>query len=139
MQDHYTVLDINKDADAQTIRKAYQVLALVHHPDKAGPSQTSAAAFHSIHLAYTILSSPAERKTYDSKKESMHSSGPIQENISIDEMDYDDLGFFYTDCRCGGLFKVSEQQLENGVYIVECTACSSCLAVDYEIQDYINT
>ena len=35
MQDHYTTLEVPRDADIQAIKKAYHSLALRSHPDKA--------------------------------------------------------------------------------------------------------
>jgi curved DNA-binding protein CbpA len=36
---YYDVLDVNKDADDNTIKKAYKKAALMAHPDKGGTDE----------------------------------------------------------------------------------------------------
>jgi curved DNA-binding protein CbpA len=127
---HYAVLNIQTDADTVTVRKAFQALALIHHPDKQGNTES----FQRIQQAYSVLSCASKRKIYNDKL-AKHGSGPIQENINIDLMEYDEMMGFYTACRCGGRFAVTEDELEKGLYIIECDSCSSCLCVDYQIVD----
>jgi curved DNA-binding protein CbpA len=47
------------------IRKAYKKLALKYHPDKNLLDTSSAEKFHSLSMAYEILSDPVQRKKYD--------------------------------------------------------------------------
>lgn len=131
-QDFYELLGVFPTATNEEIKKAYKSLALKIHPDKS--RKTSDQEFIRIHQAYTILSSPTTRKLYDSKisNQSNKLSIPIQENISIDNMDYNESdSSFSTSCRCGGLFIITENQLENDVCFVECDSCSSCIFVEY--------
>lgn len=69
-KDYYKILEIDKDADAAAIKKAYRKLALKWHPDKnAGEeSQKNKAEkmFKDIGEAYAILSDPEKKKRYDS-------------------------------------------------------------------------
>lgn len=69
-KDYYKILEIEKDADASAIKKAYRKLALKWHPDKnAGEeSQKNKAEkmFKDIGEAYAILSDPDKKKRYDS-------------------------------------------------------------------------
>ncbi len=39
-QDPYTVLGVSPDADEKTVKKAYKKLAMKHHPDREGGSET---------------------------------------------------------------------------------------------------
>jgi DnaJ-class molecular chaperone len=59
--DHYNTLGVPRDADHDTIKKAYRKLAMQHHPDKGGdPTQ-----FQKISEAYDILSNADKRTVYD--------------------------------------------------------------------------
>lgn len=59
--DHYNTLGVPRDADQDTIKKAYRKLAMQHHPDKGGdPNQ-----FQKISEAYETLSNVDKRFQYD--------------------------------------------------------------------------
>jgi curved DNA-binding protein CbpA len=60
--DPYVELDVPRDADTPTIRKAYRRKAKRAHPDAGG----SAAEFDRARRAMTVLSDPAKRSKYDS-------------------------------------------------------------------------
>ncbi len=59
--DLYKILEIKKDADQQEIKKAYRDMSKKHHPDVGGDERK----FHTINLAYRVLSDPEKRKLYD--------------------------------------------------------------------------
>ncbi|OCT59526.1 dnaJ homolog subfamily C member 18 [Xenopus laevis] len=62
--DYYSLLGVSKDANEETLRKAYLKLALKYHPDKnSSPGATE--AFKAIGKAFSVLSDPAQRKSYD--------------------------------------------------------------------------
>jgi curved DNA-binding protein CbpA len=68
--DYYTILSIPKDADAETIRKAYYARAKQLHPDKVRslpePTRSQAVAiFKRVAEGYQTLSDPQLRKAYD--------------------------------------------------------------------------
>jgi curved DNA-binding protein CbpA len=62
MTDHYHTLGVNNDASDEEITKAYRKKAMKNHPDRQGGSEE---AFYPIQLAYSVLSDPEKRKTYD--------------------------------------------------------------------------
>lgn len=72
--DHYTVLGLTRASGGAEIRRAYRLLALRHHPDRAGPDGT--AAFQRIAEAYRVLSDPTLRSTYDAMYESGRREAP---------------------------------------------------------------
>ena len=54
-KDYYKILGVEKDASDHEIKRAYRKLAIVHHPDKAGPDNTEAAEkFKEIGEAYEV-------------------------------------------------------------------------------------
>ncbi len=63
--DYYKILDIDKSADADTIKKAYRKLAKKYHPDTNAGNAQSEQKFKEVTEAYTILSDPEKKKLYD--------------------------------------------------------------------------
>lgn len=59
----YAVLGIPVDADDETIRGAYRLLARRYHPDRGAGS--SSEKFRLIAEAYETLSDPGRRRVYD--------------------------------------------------------------------------
>lgn len=64
-QDYYAALGVPRDADAETIRKAYRKLARQHHPDLSSAPETE-ARFKEVAEAYATLKDPEKRAAYDS-------------------------------------------------------------------------
>jgi len=64
--DYYTILKISPAADIEKIRKSFRTLAKIHHPDKRGNTPDSQIIFRSILEAYSVLSDPGSRRSYDS-------------------------------------------------------------------------
>jgi len=66
-KDYYEILGVAKTADAPTIKKTYQSLALKHHPDRVPEPEKKAAEekFKEITEAYGVLSDPQKRQMYD--------------------------------------------------------------------------
>lgn len=64
-EDLYSVLGVAKNADADTIKKAYRKLAQKLHPDKNPGDKTLEARFKAVNQAYDVLSDEKKRKLYD--------------------------------------------------------------------------
>jgi len=64
--DLYEILGVSAAATTAELRRAYRVLALQHHPDRAGPA--SAHRFAQIAEAYRMLSDPTARTAYDAHR-----------------------------------------------------------------------
>src|SRR5262245_14552815 len=62
--DLYALLGVSRDADAETIKKAYRKLARQLHPD-VNPDPDASARFQEVGRAYEILSDPQKRAAYD--------------------------------------------------------------------------
>ena len=59
--DPYATLGIPRDADAETIKKAYREASRKHHPDHGGDPE----AFRAAKAAYDLLSDPEKRAAFD--------------------------------------------------------------------------
>ncbi len=64
-KDYYKILQIDRTADSQEIKKAFRKLAKIHHPDKNPGDENASNVFKSIIEAYEILKDPIKRKAYD--------------------------------------------------------------------------
>jgi molecular chaperone DnaJ len=62
--DLYDLLGVPRDADAETIKKAYRRLARQMHPD-VNPDPAAQERFKEISRAYEVLSDPQKRAAYD--------------------------------------------------------------------------
>ena len=85
MKDYYSILEINKDADKDTIKNAYKKLALKYHPDKNIENKKEAEdKFKEISEAYEVLGDEQKKNNYDNGQNIIiHNHNPfdIFENI----------------------------------------------------------
>lgn len=63
--DFYELLEVERTADAATIKTAYRKLAMKYHPDKTGGCADSEAKFKAVSAAYECLKDPQKRAAYD--------------------------------------------------------------------------
>jgi len=64
-EDFYKILEINRDASYEEIKKSYRKLSMIHHPDKNENSEESNIKFKQLATAYETLSDSDKRKMYD--------------------------------------------------------------------------
>ena len=129
MLDAYAVLHLARDASEEEIRHAYQQLARAHHPDRQGGDDE---AFVRVQRAWEALREPEAKRQYDTQlreKESVASqSGVHVSEVGFDEMElaHDEEGgeVWCFDCRCGDVYEVHEEELQNGVNTWQCRSCS---------------
>ncbi|KAL6895535.1 hypothetical protein HDV57DRAFT_479725 [Trichoderma longibrachiatum] len=175
---HYDVLNLspsilNSQHDPSTlIKQAYRRALLRHHPDKASTSTapsvssstststptsqtrpSSASQLYTIDQitkAFTVLSSPSQRSTYDATLRLARSNGEATQTrfqTGIENVDLDDLPFdeaeerWYRSCRCGNErgYSFNEEDLEEveqeGVLMVGCHDCSLWLKVHFAVAE----
>lgn len=64
---HYRILEVDRHASQEVIKKAYHVLSKKYHPDRQDniDSQEFQERMRLINEAYDLLSDAQRRKTYD--------------------------------------------------------------------------
>ena len=64
-RDYYEILNVNRDADEDEIKKAYRKLAIQFHPDKNPGDEVAEDKFKEATEAYEVLRDPEKRDRYD--------------------------------------------------------------------------
>src|SRR6187431_1402388 len=62
--DYYQTLEVQRDASADEVKRAFRRLAMQYHPDR-NSEDGAEARFKEINEAYEILSDPERRSNYD--------------------------------------------------------------------------
>src|SRR6267378_5113641 len=64
-RDYYEVLGVGRQASADDLKRAFRKIAMDSHPDRFPDDTVAAARFKEASEAYTVLSDPSRRRTYD--------------------------------------------------------------------------
>ena len=64
-RDYYEVLSVERNADGDTIKRAYRKMAIENHPDKNPGDATAEQRFKEAAEAYSVLSDDGKRQRYD--------------------------------------------------------------------------
>jgi molecular chaperone DnaJ len=65
MRDYYEILNVERNADADSVKRAYRRLALQYHPDRNQGSAEAETKFKELTEAYEVLRDPDKRAAYD--------------------------------------------------------------------------
>lgn len=153
--DYYNLLGIPRDASQGDIKIAYHRTLLQSHPDKRVKSPTLAGSVFSPHSsrddvdialikeAYKTLIDSSLREGHDTSlnREASNGRGPrpaqvvsLEEFVVHDreELDATEQEWRYS-CRCGGIYRITEDDLECGRHLVGCQSCSEVVWVGYEL------
>jgi curved DNA-binding protein CbpA len=79
MQNHYDLLGVRPDDDAENIKKAFRKAAKASHPDHHGGDPQAVARFTQISEAYEILRDAEQRAAYDRQLE--FKRGPLRHEL----------------------------------------------------------
>nr|WP_314127868.1 molecular chaperone DnaJ [uncultured Campylobacter sp.] len=63
--DYYEILEISKNSDSETIKKAFRKLALKYHPDRNQGDKEAEENFKKVNEAYQVLGDEEKRAIYD--------------------------------------------------------------------------
>ncbi len=63
--DFYSLLEVSRDADGDTVKRAYRKLAMKYHPDRNPGDAEAEARFKAVGAAYECLKDPQKRAAYD--------------------------------------------------------------------------
>ena len=65
MRDYYDILNVDKNANDNDIKKAYRKVAMKYHPDKNPGDKASEEKFKEAAEAYSVLSDQEKKNRYD--------------------------------------------------------------------------
>ncbi|CAG4910939.1 unnamed protein product [Colias eurytheme] len=129
--DYYKVLKCERNATHEELKRNYQRLALLFHPDKTDKSDKD-ETFLLIQKAWSVLRDPESRKQFDAQLVCHdHSNLLLYETISLSEMTFDVSDGAYTyPCRCSGLYYLETCDAIPPSVIVGCNECSFSIQVN---------
>ena len=135
--DLYQILQCEENCSAETLKKNYQKLALLRHPDKQGNDDED--DFVILNKAWRILGDPDLRSEYDMKRKQrlLQQESPMHDTVDFSEFkqaycEVSSLSYFLLDCRCGGEYFLHEDQVQIKDSIVQCNTCSLHVEVIYD-------
>jgi diphthamide biosynthesis protein 4 len=146
--DYYALLGITRSASPDTIKGAYHRALLLLHPDKQRQNADDLSPSANIGLlqdAFLTLSTTTQRAAYDAQYELSCKAPRPAQVVSLEDFDCSDsegpdgaVSIWSLACRCGGMYKVTEDDLERGRHLVGCENCSEVVWVGYEVVEEVS-
>ena len=65
MTDYYEILGVERNADADMLKRAFRAQAFKYHPDRNPDNPEAEQKFKEVAQAYEVLSDPQQRGQYD--------------------------------------------------------------------------
>lgn len=102
-RDYYEVLGVDKNADDNTLKKAYRQLAKKYHPDMNPGDEEAEKKFKEASEAYAVLSDPDKRRQYDQFGHAAFDGAGGAGGFDFSGMDFSDIfGDLFSDFFGGG-------------------------------------
>lgn len=76
-RDYYEVLEVERGANAEDVKKSYRKLAVKYHPDKNPGDKQAEDKFKELGEAYEVVSDPQKRAAYDSMGHAAFQQGGV--------------------------------------------------------------
>ncbi|KAJ7178707.1 DnaJ domain-containing protein [Mycena crocata] len=134
---HYQVLSIPPGSSLADVKAAYHRALLRFHPDKNPSAKLSPATIDiaSIQEAYRVLSTPDLRSQHDYILQQSYTpaTGPRPAQIISLEEFQEHVDFWSHSCRCGGVYKITAEEMDGGQHLIPCSSCSEIIWVGYEL------
>ncbi|XP_065492667.1 dnaJ homolog subfamily C member 24 [Caloenas nicobarica] len=136
-KDWYKILGAKPSDSLAELKRKYQKLALLYHPDKqkadvpAGEVEERVQRFIEIDQAWKILGNEETKKEYDlqQREENLANKWPLHAQIYLEEMSWNEDEQCYTlSCRCGGNYTVFKSETKD-VSLVCCDTCSLVIEI----------
>jgi diphthamide biosynthesis protein 4 len=136
------VLSLATSASPAEIKAAYHRALLQHHPDKRVAAHSSAQVvdLDVLKRAFTTLSSVDLRDKYDASRAARPSGPRPAQIVSLEEFDEHEGDstedtFWSYDCRCGGIYRITEVDMEKDQHLIGCNSCSEVVWAGYEVAE----
>lgn len=128
--DYYRVLECERTATDEEIKRCYKRLVLVAHPDKV--QNDNDKGFLLIQKAWSVLKDPVSRKQYDAELTCYeHSECLLYDTISLSDMNLESSEDVYSyPCRCGGSYLLSASVPITSDIVIGCDECSFSIKVN---------
>lgn len=129
--DYYDILQCDKKASQEEIKRSYQNLVLTYHPDKKDCGHHY-ENFLNIQKAWSVLRDPQSRKQYDALLScEEHNECLLYDTISVVDLNHNSQdGVYSYQCRCGGTYFVNAIDLIPPTILVECSECSLSIQIN---------
>lgn len=150
-RDYYEILGVDRNSNADDVKKAYRKMAIKYHPDKNPNDPTAEEKFKEAAEAYEVISDPQKRQRYDQYgHQGVNSGGGGSGGMNMDDIfsNFGDVfgdgspfeGFFGGRQQRGGStrkgsnlrikLKLNLEEISNGtekkIKVKKHAACKSC-------------
>jgi molecular chaperone DnaJ len=87
-RDYYEVLGVARQASSEELKRAFRKIAMESHPDRNPDDAVAAARFKEASEAYSVLSDPERRRSYDLFGHAAAAGGPA---VDFSDMPFADI------------------------------------------------